>query len=352
VFSWLAILTSIAYIGLMALRMGGLGNLIIRLYQRTSLNDSVANYLVLLSFASMVFSVFGFCFARGGRSTSAKLLSYVSVLVCLVEMFMSGGRSNVILFVLALFYVSLTRMSLARFTIAAAIAAVLMAGTSYFMTNARFEAQHAAVLKDRADESFISRATTGLQFIDRIAASIAYVEQRGHDFGETYVNVLLLPIPRDLWPDKPYQISNRLRQFLFGDLTGGEPPGLFGEGYIGFGTIGVVGAAMVLGWMIGRINSTTVVAKRTGCRAREACAGVLAPLIAYAVVRGGFDIAGLRVGVPAFWCWVSIKIADQLLARQAVRANHRRKRRPYSPAEGRQQPNLAAIAHKTGSDLS
>jgi oligosaccharide repeat unit polymerase len=316
IFSALSIFFSVTYIGAMAIRLGGLTEMVVRLYQRVSLNDSVANTLTALYFASAAFAIFAFTFSRDCGSGKIRRFAIAAVAICVAQTLLLGGRSLVVLLGIGLFYVTLVNMKLKRFVIAGIIAMSMIATVSYVMTNLRFEAQNARVLTERADESFISRATTGLTFMDHFAASIHYVQLRGHDYGQLYVNALLLPIPRDLWPGKPLQISVRFRDFLFGDTLGGAPPGLLGEGYIAFGTIGVILASIVMGWMIGRIDVTTVIASRSRCRMREAAAGILAPQVAYAIVRGGFDIGVLRVGIPAFWCLVCWQLAAYLIKRQ------------------------------------
>lgn len=316
VFAAISIFFSVAYIMSMALRLGGLTAMVVRLYQRVSFNDSVANILTALYFASAAFAIFAFSFSRDCGSKNARRLAVAAVVICFAQTLLLGGRSLVVLLGIGLFYVMLINMTLKRFVLMGVIAMSMIATVSYVMTNLRFEAQNARVLTERSDESFISRATTGLTFMDHFAASIHYVEVRGHDHGQLYVNALLMPIPRDLWPSKPLQISVRFRDFLFGDTMGGAPPGLLGEGYIAFGSIGVVLASIVMGWMVGRIDVTTIIASRSGCRMREATAGILAPQIAYAIVRGGFDIGVLRVGLPALWCVICWQLATYLINRQ------------------------------------
>lgn len=342
-FAVLSLLFSITYIVFMAARQGGFVEMVIRLYQRVSFNDSIANTLSVFYFASSVFAVFAFTFARGCARRGVKRFVYFSVLFCIAQTLLLGGRSLVILLVLSLFYVTLIKMPLRRFVIAGLAGLAAIALLSFVMTNLRFEAQGGYELRARSDESFLSRASTGLTFMDHFAASMRYTQAHGHDYGKLYLNALAMPVPRDLWPGKPIQISIQLRKFLYGDMLGGAPPGLLGESFIAFGSIGVVLASIVLGWMVGRIDVATTISVRTGCRMREALAGVLAPQISYAIVRGGFDIGVLRVGLPALFCLISVYLAKYIIAGRKGVPLSLPPRRPHE-AFRRPQPGRSAIA--------
>lgn len=57
-------------------------------------------------------------------------------------------------------------------------------------------------------------------------------------YGESYLALLTLPVPRALWSDKPGLTGGRVVDQFFGG-TGGIPPGAIGEAFWNFGVLGV-----------------------------------------------------------------------------------------------------------------
>jgi oligosaccharide repeat unit polymerase len=303
-FAWLSIAMNVLYVVSMSIRFGGIVEMTYRLYQRISLLDSVANFLSIFSYGSFVFAIFSVSFARGLRGFPL-YLAWTAAILFLGQSLLLGGRSIVVLFFVAVFYTSIIKLKLGKAAMASIAALALFGTISYFMTNWRFEAQGGGGRRAEAGADFAETATTGLTFVDHVAASIAYSRDRGHDYGKLYFNTLLLPIPRDMWPNKPLQISVEMREYLYGDITGGNPPGLFGEAYIAFGSFGLLGAGALLGLLIGQINLATMRSIRYDCRLRAAITGILGPLYGFALVRGGIDIGLMRVGIPAIWCGIA-----------------------------------------------
>lgn len=322
-FAWLSIVMTVSYLTAMAMRFGGIAQMTTRLYARVALMDSVANLLSVLAHGSFVFAVLSIMFAR--KTDRATLFIAISaVTICGIESLLLGGRSVVALLIVAIFYKDFVEMKLGKALIGLVFVIGLVGVISYYMVTWRYAAQGVSAVSDQ------SNALAGLTFVDHIAASIEYARDRGIDYGQLYINALLLPIPRDLWPSKPLQISVEMRDYIYGDVAGGNPPGLFGEAYIAFGTIGPLMIAVILGILLGWINRLTNIATRFDCRLRAAIAGVLGPLFAFALVRGGFDIGVLRVGVPAAWCLIAYLIVRQHgIAPKLVRseAGHAKRRR-------------------------
>ncbi|MEM4360086.1 MAG: O-antigen polymerase [Candidatus Bilamarchaeaceae archaeon] len=86
-------------------------------------------------------------------------------------------------------------------------------------------------------------------FMDQMAVVLSQVEERGHFYyGRTYANLLFLPIPRQLWPDKPGQADWQKELQTPGRPTGdmGAIATALGEAYANFGYAGVVLYSMIL----------------------------------------------------------------------------------------------------------
>lgn len=86
-------------------------------------------------------------------------------------------------------------------------------------------------------------------FMDQMAVALSQVDERGQFYyGGTYANLLLLPIPRPLWPDKPGQADWQKELQTSGRPTGdmGAIVTVFGEVYANFGYIGIILYSIIL----------------------------------------------------------------------------------------------------------
>lgn len=104
-------------------------------------------------------------------------------------------------------------------------------------------------------------------------------------YGSTFLNYLVAPIPRSVWPDKPIIDSGvGVGTAIYGTDGTSIPPGLVGEAYWAFGILGVVTGAPIFGGII-RVLTDRLLAS-----------ALQDP--GYAVVYGGalFTMAGTALG--------------------------------------------------------
>ncbi len=109
------------------------------------------------------------------------------------------------------------------------------------------------VFQSQLQETFapktILQLLSGYDFVD---ADILMLIQRDfgvtydYFYGQTFVELILMPIPRFVWPDKPALVASWVgKTFLKSDTTG-IPAGITGELYMNFGIIGMfVGMALI-----------------------------------------------------------------------------------------------------------
>jgi hypothetical protein len=102
------------------------------------------------------------------------------------------------------------------------------------------------VLRGRSDDQ---------KFMDMFASTLWLVDESGHHFyGTMYYPLLFMPVPRQLWPDKPglasywEEISSPARPL---DRAGMEPT-MLGEAYANFGLIGIVTVPFIVGYWLGK----------------------------------------------------------------------------------------------------
>ena len=85
--------------------------------------------------------------------------------------------------------------------------------------------------------------------------------------GETYLSVLVAPIPRSVWPDKPVSLAAQLGFMMrFGGAKFNVPdwidytnqfslsPGFIGESYANFGILGVFFLSIAVGCSMAKID--------------------------------------------------------------------------------------------------
>jgi oligosaccharide repeat unit polymerase len=207
---------------------------------------------------------------------------------------LSGGRSILLLFLISLLIVRVKRITRAGFLGILALAAAFVAASGYIIYE-RYRAQGASAQFEMSAASIVEASYTGLPFIDHIALSKIYAERRGNDYGEVYLNALVAFVPRAVWPEKPIQLSRRVREEFFGDTDGGVPPGLFGESVIAFDYFGLAMMALIFGLIVAKAENYAANAPNEDIgRLRT---GVLSTLIGFILVRGGVDIGVYRVGL-------------------------------------------------------
>ena len=289
---------------------GSIENALLSSYMRVRTNSSLANIRSIFFWGNVVFTTFafyGFLFNRPKRRT--RYLIYISLLLSALLSLTDGGRAILILFVLSLFASYILRASSRKIMMFSLVSAGVIGFTSYVMLSLRYMAQGAKVIS----EGSISKAEAfnGLAFIDHFQISIQYAKDVGFNFGSFYLNSIFSILPRDIFPWKAVPLSAQMRGYLYGDETGGVPPGLFGEAYIAAGTFGVI----LVSFLYGRLLLSTVILCRravvANCPVRFAAAGIMVPLIGFTLVRGGLDIGVLRVGLPFFWTLVAILLSTK-----------------------------------------
>jgi oligosaccharide repeat unit polymerase len=93
--------------------------------------------------------------------------------------------------------------------------------------------------------------------MDQMAVTLSQVDEREEFYyGSTYLSVLVLPIPRAFWPDKPGQADWQKELQTPGRPTGiiGAIATAYGEAYANFGGLGIIIYAVVLAWFLHRLH--------------------------------------------------------------------------------------------------
>jgi len=167
----------------------------------------------------------------------------------------------------------------------------------------------------------VPQSSTSALLMSELTPAQAYsdiklnITELGHPHGSTIIGPLLLkPIPRALYPNKPinsgayYMQVVRPAEFAAGFAL---PTTFFGDMFLSFGYLAAVAAAAVLGWIAAYIDATDTHAQLLRIPVylvafmnaysvlrspiSESLAGVVLSVVAYAVIRRAFRQARSRV---------------------------------------------------------
>lgn len=187
--------------------------------------------------------------------------------------FFSGGRSAVLSPLLALFIITTVlkgRMGASIWNFRVAILAIGLFGITV-MTIARNTGENALPSNQSLSATLTEGALkAGSDFYNRpyfmgydklsLIHQHATEGREGHLWGESFTLVLIAPIPRILWPDKP---SVRVGQYVGTDIyqrknKSGVPPSIIGELFLNFGWVGVFLGMALLGNFCRRLFNRAV----------------------------------------------------------------------------------------------
>ena len=122
-------------------------------------------------------------------------------------------------------------------------------------------------------------------------------------YGRSYLDVLLQPIPRGLWPNKPWSFDRTIGQLLTGTDTA-IPPSMVGEMYMNFHVFGIVGGMLLFGWGSRRLYQLALMRPRDP--GRIVLYALLLPFLPIFMLRAFIAVAttSLAYGIP---CWLAIR---------------------------------------------
>lgn len=187
-------------------------------------------------------------FATGPAAALRQPLFLFSAAVMLgISFLAAGSRSallNLLLIALLIYMLRRRRVVVARTVAIALVGLILLAALGELRRGTFAGEVRLDAVTDLAPGEALESAVEEIQerrtTADAVLPILARVpHQVDLLYGESYLAVLTLPIPRDLWPEKPGLIGGRVGQTFFGQM-GGVPPGPVGEAYWNFHMPGVV----------------------------------------------------------------------------------------------------------------
>jgi len=188
------------------------------------------------------------------------LLFLSSTLLYLFFAFYTSSRGSILTFIIAnlamlSFYNKLTKFKLFyAFCIVVFIGVVMtllrLDYAGEFVFNQVFDSFYKAI-------AYIVVNNGGID-IPKFHHLIEYVQRESdYRYGGFLSNIILLLIPRAIWPGKPVNIDTEFGFSVYGSLSygsGAVPPGIYGEFFWDFSWIGFVFAAILAGILLGFLD--------------------------------------------------------------------------------------------------
>ena len=123
------------------------------------------------------------------------------------------------------------------------------------------------------------------------------------EYGKTYIDLLLQPIPRMLWPGKPWSFDIAMGYYATGERTA-IPPSMIGEMYINFHVFGIVAGMLFFGWGCRRTYQILTCVPRTP--AKILAYALLLPYVPIIATRS-FVGAGTTIAVLGISAWAAVR---------------------------------------------
>lgn len=226
-------------------KVGGISYVWENLYLHNALEQGRHYILWGFQFLSLAtFLWFAHLCARSRRVVLRPLLVSHFLLVTVLTLSL-GGRANVLYVweVLLVLYHYLVRPLRLRFFVVFAVAGALFLGvTGQYRQSTQpggepfsivAAAEPTAVLNELLQYDY-SPLDVFVILLDRVP------DQVGLRWGDSFLDIVELPVPRAIYPDKPPVLSTWYAQELFGAERGGKNASIFGEGYVNFLVPGIV----------------------------------------------------------------------------------------------------------------
>ena len=154
----------------------------------------------------------------------------------------------------------------------------------------------------------VNRAEEASGYLDQVAGFLTLCDRYpSYEYGKTYMRILVLPIPRAWWPEKPGMADH-----LIDRSTPSRPYGKegritthIGQAYVNFGTAGVIIMPFVFGYLLGWLF------ERTRALPYESLGVLLYVFLSASFIqayRDGFNsviLFGLVFNMPLFFLWIA-----------------------------------------------
>lgn len=289
------------------LYIGGIGDVFTAFSQRAVGAYEYPAYFTLIQDFYVVLTVFLFFIRSMSKNGKVGYLIIIMLLMTIFSLVLSGGRGNLMQFILSLLCIGMLRTKnnvfvtfrLASFALVAVL--VLVAGLSNRIVQQSPDIAFFDALTE-VNESIVEKITGTMAIYDHFQLAKIYTDETGYDYGKLYLYNFLKPIPRDVWVDKPLSLDLTIRDYFWGDTLGGIPPGLFGEFYIVGGSlfmlVGTIGFAM----LTSRFSNALPKIKRDSVLFYIYV--LIMPYWFFSLIRLGVDIFFTRTLIALFFSYV------------------------------------------------
>lgn len=125
---------------------------------------------------------------------------------------------------------------------------------------------------------------------------IAYVEAKGLSYGYQLLGVILVFIPREVWPSKPFATGQSAAEFMGYPFTNISAP-FVSELYVDFGALGATIGAFIFGVLLRKIDAGTILYRKDGDVVSRS---LVAIICAFAIIFLRGSLIGVIANISLF----------------------------------------------------
>jgi oligosaccharide repeat unit polymerase len=220
-------------------------------------------YLTMLSAFSeyALYIIFTFLMFKGGGRFYFFLLPLLFLLACFIP-FVSSSRMDILLIMINMgivYYYAKGKVVPVKALIVVIVVSFLLVS---FMGQLRAMAQERDTVN--MENPIVAVIASG-NFVDITRFSVILnemPEKMDFLYGQSLISWVMAPVPRSLWPEKPQiSLGPLVRDRIYGLPTrnNGFPPGIYTEGYMNFGIVGLILLPFFFGALLRLLYNSFVV---------------------------------------------------------------------------------------------
>lgn len=205
---------------------------------------------------------------RGKLFSALGLLTLIGLTIPLFHAFTSQVRAGIILSLLSfliLFFGVRGRIPWFKVSVLGCLTAIVFVAMTEIRISQQGESLSSRMLGELSVAERFLISTGGAfnmgGFVANTMTYDAFPSRMDYQYGKSVAELVVRPIPRRFWPEKPLSLDFILLDLFRGmgtHASGGAPVGLIAEGYLNFGWFGVVLFSAIFGFVL-KIYSNSVI---------------------------------------------------------------------------------------------
>jgi oligosaccharide repeat unit polymerase len=190
------------------------------------------------------------------------IITFTSFSLAMLNAIFTSSRAIIVTTLIGIFifsYYSKIKFSLfTKLFVSVILFLILTLMTIYRMAGNKSDLSLDIILEDYISTPFYLIVNQGGIDLIKTQHMVNFVlENSDYKYGELVSNLLLLPIPRSIWQDKPVNVDTQFGMAVYEASSygaGAVPPGILGEFFWDFSWLGLLVASFITGFLMGFLD--------------------------------------------------------------------------------------------------